>query len=224
MPETRWRLSAANMSSDTDGHVAKNAAVSVVVGQLDPLIGYGLAHVLAVDPSVCVLATDLEYPELERAVACHAPQVAVVNEMDEPIALARLGALQSSTAILVLAHNPPHAYGMRVLASGATCLAWSASTADILGAIHLTAGGRRVFVARDGGKVERRYPTNASALTPRETEVLEHLIRGRSNPEIADVLHISAETVHTHVASIRRKLNVQSRRELIGMPVPGRPK
>ncbi|MFZ2114238.1 MAG: response regulator transcription factor [Solirubrobacteraceae bacterium] len=199
-------------------------AVTVVVGRFDPLVGHGLAHVLGMDPGVCVLATDLEYPELERAVVRHAPQVAVVNETDESFALARLSSLQPSTAIIVLVDDPPHAYGMRVLASGATCIVWSASTADILGAIHLTAGGACVFIALDGGKVERRYPANASLLTPRETEVLELLSQGRSNPEIARVLHIGVETVRTHVANIRCKLNVQSKRELIGMPVLNRRK
>src|SRR6476660_87417 len=94
--------------SGQDGRVAEEA-VTVVVGRFDPLLGHGLAHVLGADPGVRVLATDLEYPELERVVARHAPQVAVVNEKDEPFALTRLGSVQPTTGIIVLAHNPSHA-------------------------------------------------------------------------------------------------------------------
>jgi DNA-binding CsgD family transcriptional regulator len=39
---------------------------------------------------------------------------------------------------------------------------------------------------------------------------------------MADALHISVETVRTHVARVLRKLRVSSRRELIGMRVPRR--
>jgi DNA-binding NarL/FixJ family response regulator len=195
--------------------------VTVVVGRLDPLIGYGLAHVLGEDSRVRVLAGDLEHVELEHVVAHRLPRVAVMDESEEPFALVRLRSAHPATGVMVLAHNPSHVYGMRLLASGATCLARSVSATELLAAIHLTAGGERVFVSSDGHRFERRYPDNASHLTPRETEVLAHLSRGRSNPEIAQALQISVDTVHTHVASIRRKLNVQSKRELIGMPIPG---
>ncbi|MGA9285446.1 MAG: response regulator transcription factor [Solirubrobacteraceae bacterium] len=203
--------------------MTKEATVTVVVGQLDPLTRFGLAHVLREDPGVEVLASDLQYTELEHAVAQRLPRVAVLDESEEPLALARLRSAHPATGVIVLAHNPSHSYGLRLLTSGATCLARSVSATEILAAIHLTSSGERVFVASDGNRLERRYPSNASTLTPRETEVLAHLSRGRSNPEIARTLQISVETVNTHVASIRRKLNVQSKRELIGMPVPGDP-
>jgi DNA-binding NarL/FixJ family response regulator len=199
--------------------VAKDAAVTAVLGRFDPLLGYGLAHVLSVDPTVCVLARDLGVAELERTVLNHAPAVAVLDEKTEPSVLKRLRSLQPATGVIILADSPSHAYGMNLLTSGATCLARSASTADILAAIHFTARGGRLFVSPDGERAERRYPDNAHQLTRRETEVLEQVSTGRSNPEIAHTLQISVETVHTHVARIRQKLKVQSKRELIGMPV-----
>jgi DNA-binding NarL/FixJ family response regulator len=115
---------------------------------------------------------------------------------------------------------------MRVLASGASCLARSTSTADLLVAIHLTAEGTRVFVSSDGRRIERPYPSAALflKLTVRETEVAEHLSEGRSNPEIAHLLQISVETARTHVATVLRKLEVRSRRQLIAVPIPSRPR
>ena len=48
-------------------------------------------------------------------------------------------------------------------------------------------------------------------LTKREEEVLELMVKGMTNVEIADKLFVSRETVKLHVASILRKLNVKNR-------------
>jgi two-component system, NarL family, response regulator LiaR len=49
------------------------------------------------------------------------------------------------------------------------------------------------------------------ALTPRETEVLTHIARGRSNHEIARDLVISEPTVRNHVTNILTKLHLADR-------------
>jgi DNA-binding CsgD family transcriptional regulator len=50
-------------------------------------------------------------------------------------------------------------------------------------------------------------------LSGREREVLAHVADGRTNREIADVLHIEARTVEKHVEHIRTKLGARSRAE-----------
>ncbi len=52
-------------------------------------------------------------------------------------------------------------------------------------------------------------------LTDREREVLAELRAGRSNAEIGDRLHISGETVKTHVSRILSKLGVRTRLEAV---------
>ena len=49
--------------------------------------------------------------------------------------------------------------------------------------------------------------------TPGEREVLELLVAGRSNPEIARTLFISESTAKVHVRHIFDKLGVNSRAE-----------
>lgn len=51
-------------------------------------------------------------------------------------------------------------------------------------------------------------------LTKRETEVVELLVKGSSNAEIASRLFLSEATVKKHVAHIFKKLNVKSRGQL----------
>ncbi len=50
-----------------------------------------------------------------------------------------------------------------------------------------------------------------SMLTKREQEVLREIAQGRSNKEIAAVLHITEQTVKTHVSNVLAKLEVDDR-------------
>jgi HD-GYP domain-containing protein (c-di-GMP phosphodiesterase class II) len=61
------------------------------------------------------------------------------------------------------------------------------------------------------GQRTGRKPLLPSGLTAREVEVLLHLARGLSNPEIASALSLSRKTVSTHLEHIYTKLAVTTR-------------
>ena len=63
--------------------------------------------------------------------------------------------------------------------------------------------------------VSNRTILTEEALTPRELDVLQHLALGRSNQEIGEALHISNETVKTHVGNVLSKLGVENRSQAI---------
>lgn len=48
-------------------------------------------------------------------------------------------------------------------------------------------------------------------LTPRERDVVRLVAEGRTNAEIAEVLHLAAGTVKNHIATIHRKLGTRNR-------------
>ena len=54
-----------------------------------------------------------------------------------------------------------------------------------------------------------------SPLTPRETEILNHIAQGYLNKQIAFKLGISEQTIKNHVTSILRKLNANARTEAV---------
>lgn len=58
------------------------------------------------------------------------------------------------------------------------------------------------------GTTTPRPPTD---LTPRELDVLRHIVRGQNNTEIALTLHITRETVKTHVGNVLAKLGARDR-------------
>jgi len=83
--------------------------------------------------------------------------------------------------------------------------------------------GRRLvlFVAlsisRWGERFRRQIDENGNpdGLSPREKEIVHLVALGLTGPEIADELHISHDTVRTHVRNAMTKLNARSRAHLV---------
>jgi DNA-binding NarL/FixJ family response regulator len=57
--------------------------------------------------------------------------------------------------------------------------------------------------------------TRCHALTPRESEVVEHLARGEDTRTLAASLHLSEHTVQDHLKAIFEKTGCRSRRALL---------
>jgi DNA-binding CsgD family transcriptional regulator len=72
-------------------------------------------------------------------------------------------------------------------------------------------GDAVLAVLAAAGREVRRRPALPAGLTTREVEVLDRLVRGRSNKQIARDLGISPRTVGTHVEHIYVKIGVSTR-------------
>ena len=64
-------------------------------------------------------------------------------------------------------------------------------------------------------------PSNGAVLTGRELEILELVSRGFESPDIARELHVSPETVRTHVTHVLGKLGARTRAEAVAIAVRG---
>lgn len=90
---------------------------------------------------------------------------------------------------------------------------------ELLAAIQTVAAGGVCFgsnIAQDlvthlNQRAEPTGEKEIDSLTPREEEVLQLMVRGLSNREIARDLTVSEKTVKSHVASILQKMDVRSR-------------
>jgi len=65
--------------------------------------------------------------------------------------------------------------------------------------------------------VEAPHPHPDLHLTPRQSEVLELLERGRSTNQIAAELHLSIETVRNHIRHLLRAVGAHSRLEAVAI-------
>jgi DNA-binding CsgD family transcriptional regulator/tetratricopeptide (TPR) repeat protein len=121
--------------------------------------------------------------------------------------------LVEAIGVQFLAH---HVHAERVLATVRTRLdpplfgaAWEAGRALPLD--QSIAEARAVLTEVPAGQTARNDV--AYHLTPRECDVLRHLVAGHTDREIARLLFIGHRTVQTHVANIFAKLGVNTRTE-----------
>ena len=98
----------------------------------------------------------------------------------------------------------------RALKSGAKAYLLKGMTSEeLITTIREVAAGRSHIPAAIAERLAERMGTED--LTPREADVLEQIVQGKSNKEIATELDISEATVKTHINSLLSKLGVTDR-------------
>jgi len=80
---------------------------------------------------------------------------------------------------------------------------------SLLAAVRAIANGTYKLPGALANRLAQRQA--APSLTPRELEVLQHIVSGQSNKEIGSALGLTENTVKNHVKMILEKLNVQDR-------------
>lgn len=68
---------------------------------------------------------------------------------------------------------------------------------------------------REQGALRRSIETRLASLTPREREVLTHVVAGRLNKQIAADLGIAEKTIKVHRARVMRKMGVRTVADLV---------
>jgi DNA-binding NarL/FixJ family response regulator len=92
---------------------------------------------------------------------------------------------------------------------------------ELLAAIADAHQGGAPMTSNIARKVIRSFHENdkgsavADCLTPREREILDYLAKGYQYKEVADLLSVTFNTVHTHIKNIYAKLHVRSRHEAV---------
>jgi len=160
--------------------------------------GQAIALVCGLDPDVVLM--DLRMPEIDGVAA-----------------IARLREVAPDVAVLVLTTYDTDADIVRAIEAGATGYLLKDATRDeLLGAIRSAAAGRSALAPTVASRLVARMAAPArSALSAREIEVLELVALGRTNKEIARILHLSEATVKTHLVHSFSKLGVEARTEAV---------
>lgn len=131
----------------------------------------------------------------------------------------RLLARDRTARILVLSAHEDTAHPKRVLSAGALgYLSKRSAPEDLIDAVREIAAGRIFLDVQIARKLATQNVTGAlspvEALTEREFAVFMLLARGQSVNRIAETLHLSPNTVGTHLYNIKQKLGADNQAEL----------
>jgi DNA-binding NarL/FixJ family response regulator len=157
------------------------------------------------------------------------PDVAVLDiampKMTGIDAATRIAAQLPQTAIVILSMHSDEGYVLRALKSGARgYLLKDSAESDLIEAIKVISEGKAFFSPEISKVLAEDYvreirvrgvEDSYDLLTPREKEILQLLVEGESNKDIAGKLNLSLYTVETHRRNLQTKLNLHSFPELI---------
>jgi DNA-binding NarL/FixJ family response regulator len=120
-----------------------------------------------------------------------------------------------STAVLMLSMHSESTWVRQAIEAGAKgYVLKNAMDLELGAAIRKIAAGETVF----DPQVEQKSVLKgerSTALTPRELEVLQMIVDGKSNKEIATALDLSANTIAVHRANIMNSLGIHKTAELV---------
>lgn len=125
--------------------------------------------------------------------------------------------------VLVLSASGEEADVVQAVKAGAAgYLLKSAASGEVAEAVVRVAAGEPVFtpslaalVLDEFRRMSAGEDPGEPGLSPRENEVLRHVAKGYTYPEIAERLFISVKTVQNHVQNILTKLQLRGRYELM---------
>jgi len=178
------------------------------------VVRVGLRSLLETQADICVVAEAASGNSALEAFAKHSPDVTLMDlrmpglSGAETTALIRQKFPDARVLVLTTYDNDEDIY--RALEAGAAgYLLKNIDSASLFGAVRAIHAGTYRLPAPLATRLAQRKA--APELTPRELEVLLHIVQGQSNKEIGAALGLSENTVKNHVKMILEKLGVADR-------------
>jgi len=192
--------------------------ISVLLVDDHGLVRRGFRRMLEDEPDIRVVGEASDGNDAVEAAARLQPAVVVMDfalpSMNGAVATRHILKARPVTAVLILSMHAEPSYVRTCLDAGARgYLLKNALDLELVAAVRQVAAGERVLDKRLGSLAEP--DDEAASLTTRELEVLQLIVQGRSNKEIAQVLGLSANTVSVHRANIMQTLGIHNTAELV---------
>ncbi|MFF8918533.1 response regulator [Streptomyces sp. NPDC015032] len=213
--------------------------VTLLIADDDEVTRSGLRMLLAAQQGITVVGEAADGVEAVEQARLLRPDVVLMD-----VRMPRRNGIEATRQLLAESAEPPKVvvittfendgYVTAALGAGASGFVLKRlPVRQIAEAVRVVAAGeailfpaalRRMVAARPLGSAEA---LPKAALTGREEEVLRLMATGLSNPEIAESLTVSLETVKTHVGNVLTKLGAQNRTHAVviayesGLVVPG---
>jgi len=194
------------------------AELTVLLVDDHALVRRGFRRMLEDEPDIRVLGEASDGQDAVDAAAKLQPHVIVMDfalpSMNGAVATRRILEANPSAKVLILSMHAEPNYVRTCLDAGARgYLLKNAMDLELVSAVRRVAAGEQVLDPRVGRLPEPDEPR--PELSTRELEVLQLIVHGKSNKEIAVVLGLSANTVAVHRANIMQALGIHNTAELV---------
>jgi DNA-binding NarL/FixJ family response regulator len=185
--------------------------IRVVLSDDHALVRTGLSALLRTH-GVEVMAESSDGRQLLRDVRRHHPDVAVVDIsmplLDGIEAAARIGRSMPETRVVILTMHADRLFVDRARRAGAWGYVLKDAAADrLVEVIEQVAAGERCLEGEEGPL--------SDLLTSKEREVLQLIVEGKKNAEMAEVMSRSVHTVRSHRARLMKKLGARTASDLV---------
>ena len=189
-------------------------AIRVLVVEDHHVVRQGLVALLRMTPGVEVVGEAADGVDAIAQFRKHQPDIALIDlrlpRMGGVDVIQRVRMESPSARFIVLTTYDGDEDIYRALQAGARAYLLKGMTSDeLISTIRTVHAGKSHIPPAIAQKLAERIGTEE--LTPREFDVLEQIVHGKSNKEIGSELDISEATVKTHINSLLGKLGVTDR-------------
>ncbi|MGK4580192.1 response regulator transcription factor [Kitasatospora sp. HPMI-4] len=214
-------------------------SVTLLIADDDEVTRSGLRLLLAAQPGIAVVGEAADGVEAVEQALRLRPDVVLMD-----VRMPRRNGIDATRQLLAESAEPPKVvvittfendgYVTAALSAGASGFVLKRlPVRQIAEAVRVVAAGEAILFPAALRRMVAARPLDSAealpkaALTGREEEVLRLMATGLSNPEIAESLTVSLETVKTHVGNVLTKLGAQNRTHAVviayesGLVVPG---
>jgi len=203
--------------------------IRILLADDHTIIRSGIKLLLEQQQDFKVVAEASDGREAMDLVSKYHPNVAVLDigmpQLNGIEATRQIVTTEPATQVVILSMHTDEGYVLRALKAGARAyILKNSADADLIRAIRSVADGKSFFspviskmLLEDYVRQirDKQVEDSYDLLTPREREILQLLAEGRTNKEVANILHVSVYTVDSHRGNILQKLNLHGVPELI---------
>jgi DNA-binding NarL/FixJ family response regulator len=195
------------------------AQITVLLVDDHALVRRGFRRMLEDDASITVVGEAEDGHQAVQFAGELRPRVVVMDfampSMNGAVAARHILRAAPETAILILSMHAEASYVRTCLEAGVRgYILKNAMDLEMVDAVKQVAAGKMVLDQRLGA-LEQPAGQAPAQLTTRELEVLQLIVHGKSNKEIAIVLALSVNTVAVHRANIMQTLGIHNTAELV---------
>jgi DNA-binding NarL/FixJ family response regulator len=193
--------------------------ISVLLVDDHSLVRRGFRRILEDEPDIEVTGEAGDGADAVRLAQELQPNVVVMDcampNMNGLQATRKILEQQPQTLVLMLSMHPEETLVRQALDAGARgYVLKNAVDLELGAAIRRVVAGETVLDSQLSRPATLKGDRDEH-LTPRELEILQMIVEGKSNKEIASVLDLSANTVAVHRANIMDALGIHKTAELV---------